>query len=224
MLQFSGHGSGLEYGYGSPEDNKLTMDFRESYVDNAFLGAESILLKALHRVTKPEESLDSEGLFVFNTLSWIRNELVEIQYPFDSSPEYDVIDAGTNKIIPSFRKDHKQYFIARDVPSFGYKKYLLKPKSGLLTQTGELKKTVNSIENQFYKIVFDTNLLSIKSIIDKKSGKELLNTKSSFGFAYPTVEKFQLNQNHSSILGSKPSYEIIDESPVRITLRIQKRK
>ena len=220
MLQFSGHGSGLEFGYGSPEDNKLTMDYRENYVDNASLGTKSVLLKALHRISKQEESLDAEGLFVFNTLSWKRNDLVEVQYPFDSSPEYDVIDAETNKAIPSSRKDHRQYFVARDLPSFGYKKYLLKPKSVVKELTSELKKTANSIENKFYKITFNTNRLSVTSIIDKKSGKELINNKSSFEFAAPTIEKFQLNQNHSSILGSKISYEIIDESPVRITLRI----
>ena len=143
MLQFCGHGSGLEYGYGSPEDNKLTMDFRENYVDNASLGAESILLKALHRITKPEESLESEGLFVFNTLSWKRDDLLEIQYPFDSSPDYDVIDADTNEKVPSFRKDHKQYFIAREVPSVGYKKYLLKSKTGGPILKSDLKKSQN---------------------------------------------------------------------------------
>ncbi|MCX6151401.1 MAG: hypothetical protein NTX22_12795 [Ignavibacteriales bacterium] len=222
LLQFSGHGSGLEFGYGSPEDNKLTMDYRENYVEDALLGTESVLLKALHRISKPEESLTSEGLIVFNTLSWKRDDLVEIQYPFDTSPEYDIIDAETNQIIPGFRKDHRQYFVARDLPSFGYKKYLLKPKSTSTEPISDLKKTANSIENKFYKITFDIGRFSVTSIIDKKSGKELINEKSSFGFADPTIEKASLKQNHSTILGSKISYEIIDESPVRITLRVKR--
>jgi len=222
MLRFSGHGSGLEYGYGSPEENKLTMDYRENYVANAYIGTESVLLKALHRISKPEESLESEGLFVFNTLSWKRNDLVEVQYPFDTTPQYDIINPGTNEIIQSFRKDHRQYFIARDVPSFGYKKYILKPKSARIEQTTELKRTNNTIENQFYKITFDTNHLSVTSIVDKKSGKELIDSKSSFGFADPTVEKAQLNQNHSTILSSKIIYGIIDESPVRMILRLKR--
>lgn len=222
MLRFSGHGSGLEFGYGSPEENKLTMEYRENYVENAYLGAEAILLKALHRISKPEESLVSEGLIVFNTLSWMRNDLVEVQYPFDTTPQYDIVDAVTNRIVQSFRKDYKQYFIARDVPSFGYKKYLLVQKSAPIQSSSELKKTVNSIENEFYKITFDANRLSVTGIVDKKSGKQLINDKSSFGFADPTIEKFQLNQNHSSISGIKVTYEIIDESPVRMTLRIKR--
>lgn len=222
LLQFSGHGSGLEFGYGSPEDNKLTMDYRQNYVDNAYLGAEAVLLKSLHQLSKPEESLDSEGLFVFNTLSWRRNDLVEIQYPFDTSPEYDVVDAGTNDIIPSFRKNHKQYFVAIDVPSFGYKKYLLKPKSVSKEFPGGLVKTDNSIQNEFYTITFNTSNPLVTSVVDKKTGKELINNKSSYGLAYPTIEKFQLNQKHASISGIKTSYEIIDESPVRLTLRIKR--
>ncbi len=41
------------------------------------------------------------------------------------------------------------------------------------------------------------------------------------GFSEPTMEKFQLNQNHATISGIKKSYEIIDESPVRLILRIK---
>ena len=222
LLQFSGHGSGLEFGYGSPEDNKLTMDYRQNYIDNAYLGAEAVLLKALFQISKPEESLDSEGLLIFNTLSWRRNDLVEIQYPFDNSPEYDVVDAATNEIIPSFRKNHKQFFISGDVPSFGYKKYLLKPKSAVKEFTSELVTSGNSIQNQFYRIAFDADNPKVTSVVDKKTGKELLNSGSSFALAHPTIEKFQMNQKHSSISGSKTSYEIIDESPVRITLRIKR--
>lgn len=220
LLQFSGHGSGLEYGYGSPEDNKLTMKYRQNYIDDAYLGAEAVLLKGLQQITKSEESLESEGLFVFNPLSWHRNEVVEIDYPFDNSPEYDIIDAGTNKVIPSFRVNHKQYFVAKDVPSFGYKKFMLKRKSGTTKYENGLVKTNNSIENQFYKITLDG--VSVSSILDKKSGMELLNGKSSFGLAVPTIEKYQLNQNHSTITGNKVNVTIIDESPIKLTVNFSR--
>lgn len=222
MHQFSGHGSGLELGYGSPEENKLTMDYRHNYVTDAQLLTEAVLLKSLHRISKPEESLESEGLMVFNTLSWKRDDLVEIQYPFDYSPEYDIVDAVTNEKVPSFRKDHRQFFIAREVPSFGYKKYLLKSKSGTSMTTISLKKSDTTIENQFYKITYDVNQETISRIVDKKSGKELLNINNPFVFGCPTIEKFQLSHNHKTISGSKVSYEIIDESPVRMMLKQQR--
>jgi hypothetical protein len=218
---FSGHGSGLEFGYGSPEDNKLTMDYRQSYVRNAFNGAESILLKSLHRISKPEESLDSEGLFVFNSLSWRRNDLVEIQYPFDSSPHYEVIDAVTSKVVPSFRKGHLQFFVAEDVPSFGYKKYLLKPGFSAAAKTGNLKTDDHLIENQFYKIIYDPLRKSVVSITDKKSGHELINKESSLSFCMPSVEQFQLNKMYSTLNAKNSTVEIIDERPVRTILKIK---
>ena len=220
LLQFSGHGSGLEYGYGSPEANKLTMDFRQQYVDNARLGTETVLLRSMYQLSKPQESLESEGVYIFNSLSWKRSDLAEIQYPFDNSPQYDVFDAGTNSLIPSFRKGHKQFFVAADVPSVGFKKYLLRPESGKTDDKCGLAKTVNSIENKYYKITFDENRLSVLSVVDKKSGKELLNSKSSFTLAGPTLEKAMLNRTHATITGVKTAYEIIDESPVRLIIRV----
>jgi hypothetical protein len=43
LLHFSGHGSGLEYGYGSPYDNLITMQFRQDYINNAFMKTEEVL-------------------------------------------------------------------------------------------------------------------------------------------------------------------------------------
>lgn len=222
LLKFSGHGSGLELGYGSPEENKLTMEFRDNYVESARLETEAVLLKSMHRLSKTEESLESEGIFIFNTLNWKRNDVVEIQYPFDTSPEYEVIDAVTNKIVPSFREGHKQYFVATDVPSFGYKKYLLKLKSSVKKFNSLLKSSDNSIENQFYKITYDKNNRTISSIVYKITGKELLNPESNFRFVGPTIERFQQNQMHSSITNDNVSYEIIDRNPFGLTLKIKR--
>lgn len=218
LLHFTGHGSGLEYGYGSPEENKLTMEYRDSYVNNAYLGSESVLLKSVQMLSKPEESLDSEGLFIFNSLSWKRDDLIEFHFPFDSAPQYDVIDPSDNKIIPSFRKDHRQYFIARNIPSFGYKKYLLKPKSSESKFSSQLKTGIDFIENEYYKISITKNRVS--SIVDKKSGNELLNSSSNYKFTVPSIEKFQINQNFSPLDLTNVKFEIVDERPVRLALRI----
>src|SRR5690606_39038309 len=41
LLQYSAHGSGLEYGYGSPEENAVTLSYREGYVQHALLATEA---------------------------------------------------------------------------------------------------------------------------------------------------------------------------------------
>ena len=51
LLHFGGHGSGLEYGYGSPKDNLTTMAFREHYVERAVLGTVDVLERATYRLS-----------------------------------------------------------------------------------------------------------------------------------------------------------------------------
>jgi len=221
MLNFSGHGSGLEYGYGSPADNFITMDYRESYIHNAYLNTEEILQRSIHRITKPEESFEGEGIVVFNTLSWIRDAIIEIQFPFDTSPAYDIVDLTTNEKVYSYRESYKQIFIARNLPSMGFKKFRLKQVPvNEKSNEDELIASDNSIENQFYKISFNKSSSKIESIVHKKSHKELLDVNSVYGFNQPLLERFQKNENYSQLNFSNQRIEVLNENPVRIILQI----
>jgi alpha-mannosidase len=222
-LNFSGHGSGLEYGYGSPEENKITMEYREKYIHDAYLNTEEVLERSIHRITKPEESFDGEGVIVFNTLSWIRDAVVEIQYPFADSPLYDIIDLTNQEKVPSFREGYKQIFVARDLPSFGFKKFRLQQVSAKdKPEDNGLMLSDNSVENQFYKITFDKASGKVESILDKKSNKELNKGESEYGFNHPLMERFQKNENYKKLNFSNQSFEIKNESPVRIILQIKR--
>jgi len=221
ILNFSGHGSGLEYGYGSPADNFTTMEYRESYAHDAYLKTEEVLERSIYRITKPEESFEGEGIIVFNTLSWERDIPVEFQFPFENSPLYEIIDLTTNEKVSSYREGYKQIFIASDLPSFGFKKYRLRQVSVKdKSDNTELKISDDSIENQFYKISFNKSLNKIESIIDKKSNKELLDKNSKYGFNQPLVERFQKNENYAQLNFANQKIEIKNETPVRLVLQI----
>jgi hypothetical protein len=220
LLHFSGHGSGLEYGYGSPADNIITMEFRQSYINDALMKTEEVLQKGIYRFSRPHESFEGEGIIIFNTLSWERDAPVEIQFPAESDQQYEVVDLVTNKIVPSFRDEYKLYFIAEDLPSMGFKKYRLNPKVSITAKSKELFSSPGMIENQFYKIRYDSESKSISSILDKKSGKELVDDKHVYGFNVPLIKTGQ--ENYSMI---KPQNEILtikDENPVRIILRLER--
>ncbi|RPI68987.1 MAG: hypothetical protein EHM47_13875, partial [Ignavibacteriales bacterium] len=171
--------------------------------------------------SKPEESFEGEGIIVFNTLSWNRDVPVEIQFPFETSPRYEIIDLTTNEKIESFRKGIKQIFIARSLPSFGYKKYRLQ-QSENKSPDSKLEITDNSIENQFYIIEFDKSEKTIISIMDKKSGKELVDKKNELGFNQPLIERFQEEEKFSQIKYDNEITEVKDESPVRIILKVKR--
>jgi alpha-mannosidase len=221
LLNFSGHGSGLEYGYGSPADNLITMEYREDYVHSAYLKTDEVLRRSMQRIGKAEESFEGEGLIVFNTLSWERNAPVEIQFPFETTPSYEIIDIAANKTVPSFREGYKQFFIAEDLPSLGYKKYRLQ-QGGDNFKISELKIGDNLIENQFYKIEFDGSNTKVKNIIDKKSVKKLINEKNMLGFSHPLIEKFQKDETFSQIKFENELIEFKDESPIRVIAKLKR--
>jgi alpha-mannosidase len=221
ILNFSGHGSGLEYGYGSPSENLITMDFRQNYIDDAFMKTEEVLLRGLHRFIMDQQSFDKEGIIVFNTLSWERDAPVEVQFPAESNQEYNVVDLVTGEGVLSFRKGHKLYFVARNLPPLGFRKYALKPVTRANGQKAAgLSSSAASIENQYYRIVSDGK--SIISIIDKKSGKELIDKENLIGFNELLMKKAPDIESYSQIASGNVNITVKDESPVRFILQIER--
>ena len=190
---------------------------------NAYLNTEEILDRSMYRIGKPEESFEGEGIIVFNTLSWKRNATVEVQFTEENLQQYEVIDLATKQKVESFRDGYKLYFVAKGLPSLGYKKYRLQPiaKQDEAKNNG-LKVSDNSIENQFYKITFDKTTNKILSIIDKKSDKELIDKNNPLGFNQPLMEKFQDNQTFSQLNFTNEKIEIKNESPVKVILSIKR--
>ena len=73
------------------------------------------------------------------------------------------VDRNRNKIL----------FVADGVPSYGYKVYYLKAKNNS-SSTGSNITSGNTIENEYFKVTVDPDSGWIKSIYDKKNGKEIL--------------------------------------------------
>ncbi len=195
LLNYAGHGSGLEYGFGTKQENVITEEFRNDYVDDAYLKTEELLERIAYRLTAPKESFDSHGMIVFNTLSWNRTMPVEIELSQTDLNNYDVIDLSSNKKVVSYRNGTKLYFIAENVPGIGYKQYQL-----VNSPTASVDKTDgdNEIENDYFKIRFDGTGLSI---IEKFSGENILDNDSKLTSFVPVRKRFQLNEKFLPITG-----------------------
>ena len=224
LLNFSGHGSGLEYGYGSPEDNRLAVEYREDYVQSAYLGTKGLLEKGIYRLTKSEESFEGPGIVVFNPLSWSHNQVVKVNFRKEGNLNYSVKDLTTNTTLPSVWSGHSLIFISDSLPSFGYNKYRLFQAASAETKTeGDLAGLDLSIENEFYKIEIDKRSQNIKSIISKTNSKDIINHSNQLGFNIPLVERFQIGENFSSIDSIKSDIVIIHNSPVYEELKITRK-
>ncbi len=160
---------------------------REVYIDapERYKQAESIgkfeLKKSLAYLTKQISTSavkKGEPVIVFNPLSWERTNVVTLQLPEADNNEYSVFEVGGKEISSqTIRKDkyHREIlFKAENIPSLGYKTYeLRKHKSSMTGKNLKISKT--SLENEFFNINIDPVTGWVKSIIDKRSGREILS-------------------------------------------------
>jgi len=215
-LNFAGHGSGLEYSYGSVEENRWAMANRVGNISLAELQAEEVLERSLYRFGVPHFLFETNGLLVFNTLSWERDIPVSIQLPHLNQTVYQVADLTGGQIVPSYQKDNEVFFIARKMPAMGYRKYEFvtgKPPNN----SSDLVSSSNSIENKFYRLVFNPVDGQIQTISDKKTGRKIADER----FNRLLCER-NLGKANSFLIDSTAQVTIRDERPVRLILEIHR--
>ncbi|PIS29205.1 MAG: hypothetical protein COT43_04515 [Candidatus Marinimicrobia bacterium CG08_land_8_20_14_0_20_45_22] len=215
-LNFAGHGSGLEYSYGSAEENQWAMANRVGNISLAELLAEEVLERSLYRFCVPHFAFEANGLLVFNTLSWKRDVPVTIQLPHLNQTVYQIVDLTNGQVVPSYQKNNEVFFIARSMPSLGYRKYEFVPGE-LLHDSPDLVSTSNSVENKFYRLDFDPESGQILSVTDKKSRHAIADER----FNQLLCEK-NLGKVASILTAATTQVTVRDERPVRLVLDIRR--
>jgi alpha-mannosidase len=123
-------------------------------------------------------SMKGKAVLVFNSLSWERKDIVEVDLPEGDLTNYAVYDDDgkevPSQLISSDTYKNKILFMADGIPSYGYKVYSLVEKNSPSLSEDQLSST-NYIENEFFKITVDENTGWIKSIYDKTNQKEVLS-------------------------------------------------
>jgi len=149
---------------------------------------------------------------VYNPLPWMRTGVVSMQ-----RAGHDVTslkDAETGEIVDVTNEQGFITFIAKSVPSMGYRTYLIVDK----TQKAENKTCVfdatgQFIENEYLKVIFDSAKGCITSMIDKRTRKEMVNQNSNYGFGQYLYEQFG-KENVDQFLNTypkiKPDWAISD--------------
>jgi alpha-mannosidase len=146
-------------------------------------------------------AFDKEGqhIVVFNSLSFNRNDLVNIPNFLHKEP-FDLIDIETGQKVPyqviniespqspvphaAGRYANGQIypaegfnlaFVAEKVPSMGYKTYRIVPAGSSGAIQSSLILTDKSIENRFFKVTINPLTGTVASIFDKELGTELVD-------------------------------------------------
>ncbi|MCX6138770.1 MAG: glycosyl hydrolase-related protein [Ignavibacteriales bacterium] len=159
---------------------------REVYVDAAeryaTTAAEAKIsqaksIRAIERQVNTTAAKHGTPLIVFNSLSWKRTGTASYDLPDGEDAAYAVFDLNGKEVLSQtimVDKLHRRIiFSVADVPAMGYTTCELRKKSPAL-KSKALTASTTGIENEFFKITLDPDSGWVKSIVDKRNGKELL--------------------------------------------------
>jgi len=150
-----------------------------------FKTTERIIRDAMKKIASHVNTLGrGKPLIIFNTLSWDRNEIVEVDIKGDSGGNFEIKDADGNVLpsqIISSGEAKKIVFLSKELPSIGYKVYrVVEGKRGESVRT-DLRIRENSqditLENSKIKAKIDKKTGLITSVYDKVNKKETLDPK-----------------------------------------------
>lgn len=191
------HGSNGVWAYG--DDFKIQRakgvfdDIERSWKEkaNRVFEADKKVTPSLNRQFRElakEINVKGKAIVVYNPLPWKRDGVVTIK---ENTSGTAVKDVETGEMIPVSNEKNIIQFVAKNVPASGYRTYALVNENVTLSEK-ELfvSQSANSIENKYFKIQFDPAKGAISSIVEKSSGREMVDTKSEYGFGQYLYERF----------------------------------
>jgi hypothetical protein len=158
---------------------------KESYAWEANRRAASIGEEAMGLLQSKFNRESEPSLVVFNTLNWKRSGLINVYIDHQIVPRgktAGIFDHEGNRLPVQpilSRSDVTEWAIwIKDIPAFGYKKYIIKAIDDTKS-TGERPDSI-ILENKWYKIVTDPHKGSIVSWFDKELSLELIDPESKY--------------------------------------------
>jgi len=224
LLHFSGHGSGLEYGYGTAAENRLTLDYRENYIEQARLSTWNVLARSVFRLSIPEESLESEAILVYNQLAYETGAVIEVEFSSNFSQPAQVIDLSTGTTLLSYNENNSLYFRSDNLPALGYKKFQLirNPVGELTAPDTDLEIGAFQIANAKYKITVNDQTGEITSFYDLEDQRELISSDTEIPFFTPVVNKPYQDNRITALTSTNIEVSIIDQRPIKVQIVINR--
>jgi alpha-mannosidase len=175
-------------------------------------------------------------LVVYNPLFWERTDPVEAEVNFSRPVKaIRIIDSAGIEVphqvleerSTADRTELHLLFIAEKMPSFGYRTYrVLGAEADAEFKTG-LTVDISTLENEFFKLVLNPQTGWIRSLFDKKTGREVFagegNVLQAIVDEPPNMSAWELGLKDASwnIGADGASVEVVERGPVRAVLRVK---
>lgn len=171
---------------------------------------------------------------VYNPVAEIRREVVEAEVAAASQPRAVSVWSPRGDRVPAqllgYRDGKARIAFAAEVGAVGYAVYDLRMQGSAARSS--LKTTPNSLENRIYKLTLDANG-DIASVLDKRSGRELVQDGKAFRLAMFTENKStdwpaweiwkETIDRAPEAVADDVEISVVERGPVRATLRVSRR-
>ena len=126
-------------------------------------------------------NISGERVVVYNPLPWKRSGFVRIS---GSGLSVNALKAADNaETIPVERDGSDLLFLALDIPPMGYRTYVPAPAAASEPARRPESAGQSIIETPFFKAVLDPSRGVVASLVDKRSGRELVGNSEKPGSA-----------------------------------------
>ena len=119
-------------------------------------------------------------LVIFNSLSWPRTEMMEVEAQLPSpAKQVEVVDAAgkaqVSQLLSMDRRTHRlRLLLLARVPSLGYRTYFVRAAANPRPASTEVKAAAGTLENEFIRVEVDPHTGCMTSVLDKRSHTEAL--------------------------------------------------
>ena len=134
---------------------------------------------------------EGKRVVVFNPLPWKRDGLVIARSLDAAVSALKPVDGGD--AVPAASSGRVMRFVARDVPAMGYRSYV-PVKAEIASTVLATDAQAGTIENSFLRVILDPASGTIRSLVDKRTGRELATTGGPHGLGQYLYERFSANE------------------------------
>jgi len=196
----TGYGKDLKWSYGEPwkaerkagRFQRLEESWAEHthYIESAQQIVNSTMEVAMSDLARSVGS-ERERIVVFNPLPWTRDGVVRLKRPVTAPKALRPLDGGP--AVPVDEEGGEIHFWAHSIPATGYRAFeaAITPE----VQRGWQPATQPEVlENDSLKVSLDRGRGGIRSVIDKRTGRELVDCESHFALGQLLYERFDADQ------------------------------
>ena len=182
IVLFSEH-TWLSYNSVSQPDHEESIKqlrVKDGRAERASLEIEDVMNRSLSQLAD-QIHIPANTLVVFNSLNWQRDAVVET----DLFEHPKLVDLTTQQEVPLeilYEKEKFLHvrFVAKDLPSVGYKCFAISYDKDGPSETARSQTPM--IENSYYRITVDPESGAVKAIYDKQLQRDIVDAKSPYRF------------------------------------------